>query len=101
MVNCNEIIISGNKKDIKEKLEEKRTKIGSGQRGPKHSRLNYMIVKRVIRGMLPNARRNGRGREAYKKIKCYNEIPREYESSEKIKFNEKKIKFIKMRDIVK
>ncbi|MEK6898300.1 MAG: 50S ribosomal protein L13 [Nanoarchaeota archaeon] len=101
VVNCNEIIISGNKKDIKEKLEEKRTKIGSGQRGPKHSRLNYMIVKRVIRGMLPNARRNGRGREAYKKIKCYNEIPREYESSEKIKFNEKKIKFIKMRDIVK
>lgn len=101
VVNCDEIIISGNKQDIKEKLEGKRKKIGSGQRGPKHSRLNYRIVKRAIRGMLPNVRRSGRGREAYKRIKCYNDVPREYESLEKINLKEDKIKFIKIKDIVK
>ena len=83
MINCNHVIITGNKKRIKEDFEEKRSKVGSGQKGPKVSRLSERIVKRAVRGMLPNHRR-GRGKEALRKIKCYAGVPKEYEKSKKI-----------------
>ena len=38
-------------------------------------------MKRTIRGMLPY--KKGRGADAFKKIKCYNSLPAEFESSEK------------------
>ncbi len=78
VVNCNKVIISGNKKNIEEEFQEKRSKVGSSQKGPRHHRLSEKIVKRAIRGMLPNYR-EGRGRIAWKKLKCYNEIPKEFE----------------------
>ncbi len=83
IVNCEKMIITGNKKRIQEDFEEKRSKVGSGQKGPKVSRLSERIVKRAIRGMLPNHRK-GRGKEALKKIKCYVGMPEEYEKSKKI-----------------
>ncbi|MFC1682394.1 50S ribosomal protein L13, partial [Nanoarchaeota archaeon] len=76
IVNCEKVIISGNKKNIKEKFEEKRQRVGSGQKGPKISRSMDKIVKRVIRGMLPN-HREGRGKETYKRIRCYIGVPKE------------------------
>ncbi len=84
VVNCNKIIISGKKKSIKEEFEEKRSKHGSSQKGPIHNKTSCeKITKRTIRGMLPD-HREGRGRVAFKKIKCYNEIPKELEQNEKI-----------------
>jgi ribosomal protein uL13 len=83
IVNCEKMIITGNKKKIQENFEKKRSKIGSGQKGPKVSRLSERIVKRAIRGMLSNHRK-GRGKEAFKKIKCYVGVPKEYEKSKKI-----------------
>jgi large subunit ribosomal protein L13 len=83
IVNCEQIIITGNKKNIKEELEEKRGRVGSTEKGPKVSRTSEKIVKRAIRGMLPNYR-TGRGRVAFKKIKCYVGIPKEFESEKKI-----------------
>ena len=74
IVNCEQIVITGNKKFIKKNLEEKRTHVGSTQKGPKVSRTSEKIVKRTIRGMLPNYR-TGRGREALKRIKCYVGVP--------------------------
>jgi len=50
-LNCKEVIITGNKKDIREKFEQKRRRVGSGQKGPKHSKNPERIVKRTIRGM--------------------------------------------------
>tara|TARA_B100000315_G_C14423963_1_gene516906 strand:- start:79 stop:474 length:396 start_codon:yes stop_codon:yes gene_type:complete len=90
VVNCEKIIITGRKKGIKDKLEERRTKVGSGQKGPKHSRLSERIVKRAIRGMLPNHRK-GRGEEAFRRIKCYNGIPKEFEKSKKINMEKKDV----------
>ena len=98
VLNCDEVIITGNKKNIKETFEEKRRKVGSGQKGPKYSRLNYKIVKRTIRGMLPNHRK-GRGKIAYGLVKCYNDVPKEFEDSKKINFENKKNKFIKIKSI--
>ena len=83
ILNCDKIIITGNKKMIKKEFEETRTKVGSGQKGPKVSRTSEKIVKRTIRGMLPNHRK-GRGKEVFQKIKCYSGVPKEFEESKKI-----------------
>ena len=89
VLNCLDIIITGNKEDIKKEFQEKRSRVGSIQKGPKHSMVSEKIVKRTIRGMLPNYR-EGRGREAFKRIKCYSGIPKEFQNKESIKLNEKK-----------
>jgi len=99
IINSEKVIITGSKENIKKDFSEKKTKIGSSQRGPKHSRLYEKIVKRTIRGMLPN-HREGRGREAYKKIKCYTGIPKEFENSKKILAGkEKQDKFVVLKDL--
>lgn len=101
IVNSEDVIITGNKKDIKEHFEAKRGRMGSGQRGPKIHRSGEKIVKRAIRGMLPEHRR-GRGKEAFQRIKCYNGIPKEFEDKKIIKFGEEKTtKFIKVGEVFK
>ena len=101
VVNCYDIIITGNKKMIEKEFHEKRSKVGSGQKGPKYPRISEKIVKRAIRGMLPE-HRFGRGREAFKRIKCYNKVPKEFEGKEFIKLiQDKKIKINKIKDFVK
>jgi len=101
ILNCEEIIITGNKKDIKKKFESKRQRIGSGQKGPKHSKLNYEIVKRTLRGMLPDHRK-GRGKEALERIKCYAGVPKEFEETKKIVSGKEKMsKFIQIKEISK
>jgi large subunit ribosomal protein L13 len=94
IVNCEQIIITGNRKNIQEELAAKRMRVGSTQKGPKVSRTSEKIVKRAIRGMLPNYR-TGRGRDALKRIKCYVGVPTEFEKEKKILFSEKlKVKSI-------
>ena len=83
VLNCEEVIISGNKKTTEKEFKIKRSRFGSSQKGPLHHKSSDKIVKRAIRGMLPNYR-EGRGRIAFKKIKCYNKIPKEFEESKKI-----------------
>ena len=103
IVNCEEIIITGNRKNIEEELEAKRKRVGSTQKGPKVSRTSEKIVKRAIRGMLPNYR-TGRGRVAFKKIKCYVGVPKEFEKSERIimeKLAKRKNKIVKIKEVSK
>ena len=102
ILNCKNVIISGNKKNIQKEFQENRKKGSKGSlKGPKIPRVSYKIVKRAIRGMLPN-HRSGRGKIAYKKIKCYNDIPEEFKNkkSEEIKQN-KKIKYIQVKNLKK
>ena len=101
IINCEEIIITGNVKDIKKKFEEKRGRIGSSQKGPKHSKKSEKIVKRVLRGMLPD-HRTGRGRESFKRIKCYSGTPKELENRNKIiAGKEKEDKFVRVKEFTK
>ena len=101
IVNCSEVIITGNRKKIEEEFHEKRSRVGSSQKGPKHSRKSEKIVKRTIRGMLPNYR-EGRGREVWKRIRCYDKIPKELEGKEFIKLKkEDKIKTNKISEFTK
>ena len=82
IVNCEKVVITGNRQNILEDFRDKRTKIGSGQKGPKISRVPYMIVKRAIRGMLSH--RKGRGKEALARIMCYEGIPEKYKDAKMI-----------------
>jgi len=101
ILNCEQIIITGSKKNIEESFHEKRSRVGSSQKGPKHSKSSEKIVKRTIRGMLPE-HRFGRGREAFKRIKCYVGVPKEFQESKTIKAGkEKPNKFIQVKEISK
>jgi large subunit ribosomal protein L13 len=95
IVNCDDILISGNKSSVIKKYTVLRQKGGSSLKGPKISRSPEKIVKRTARGMLPH--KQERGSEALKRIKCYNKTPAELESKEKTSLKrEIKIKAIKL-----
>ncbi len=101
IINCSEIIITGNRNSIKEDFHKKRSRVGSSQKGPKHPHKAEKIVKRTIRGMLPNYR-EGRGREAWKRIKCYDKIPKELEGKKFVEIKkDNKIKTNKVSEFTK
>jgi len=101
ILNCEQVIITGNRKNIEENFRERRSRVGSSQKGPKHSASSERIVKRTIRGMLPE-HRFGRGRKAFKKIKCYVGIPKEFQESKTIKAGKgKPFKFITIKEVSK
>ena len=101
VINCEKIIITGNKKTNKKEFERKRSMRGSLFRGPKHDATSEKVVKRAIRGMLPNFR-EGRGRIAFKKIRCYKGIPKEFEKEKPVKIDTgKKIKFTQIKEFTR
>jgi large subunit ribosomal protein L13 len=85
VLNSEKAIISGNKDVIIGKITNLRNKGGSSQKGPKVPRPAERLLKRLIRGMLPWDRQ--RGRDAYKRIKCY-------KSGE---FDDSKVEVIKLK----
>jgi len=101
VVNCADVIITGNKKMIREKFYEKSKRHGSSQKGPTHHKTSEKIVKKTIRGMLPDYR-EGRGRGAFKRVKCYDGMPAEFREKEMIQIKQKtKIKTNKIKEFVK
>lgn len=101
ILNCEQVIITGNRTEIEEKFKTRRRRVGSAQKGPKLSKLPYLIVKRAIRGMLPDHRK-GRGKQALKRIKCYDGIPKEFEKDKKFSAGRGiKTKYITIKDISK
>jgi len=70
--NCNDVILTGSKENIKAQYKRKR-EMGTHSTGPFYPRVPYMFVKRAIRGMLPY--KKAKGREAFQKIKCFNTAP--------------------------
>ena len=99
ILNSEKAIISGNKKDIIEKYRTLRQKGGSSLKGPKYSKLPYKMLKRGIRGMLPDHRR-GIGKEAFRRIKCYDGVPEEFKDKKSIKINTKKpFKYIELKEL--
>ena len=98
VVNSEKAIISGNKKDIINKYKTLRAKGGFSQKGPKYSKITYYMLKRGIRGMLPDHRK-GIGKQAFSRIKCYNGIPKEFEGKS-IKLNTRKpIKYLELKEL--
>ncbi len=83
IVNSNKAIITGNSRNIAERYSKKRARGGSGQAGPYFPTTPGRIIKRTIRNMLPY--KQGRGRDAFLRIKCHESIPKEFESMKMIK----------------
>lgn len=101
VVNCKEIIITGNKRNIREDFTVRRQRVGTTQQGPKVPRTSEKVLKRAVRGMLPD-HRSGRGKIALSKVICYPNIPAEYKDVKKISMAKKfKNKFIVLRDLAK
>jgi len=76
IVNCNEILVTGDKVKIVEKYRALRNLAGWSLKGPKISRSPERLVKKAVRGMVPH--KQARGRDALKRIKCYNRMPMEF-----------------------
>lgn len=100
IVNSEKAIIVGKKDVILGKYIQKR-QLGKGvQKGPHIPSRSDMILRRMIRGMLPWDR--SKGREAYKKIFCYKGVPEKYQGKQKdfMKIeNKKPLNYLKIEDI--
>ncbi len=102
VINSEKVIISGSKEYIVGKIKQKRAMgTGGSLKGPKYIRQTDRLLKRMIRGMLPWDR--AKGREAYKRLKCYNgngELSEEA-AAKAINFDNKKpLKYTTMKDVV-
>lgn len=82
VINSDKAIISGNPKVTIEKIRNLRQKGGSSQKGPKFPKMTDRLLKRMIRGMLPWDR--AKGRDAFKRLKCYNGNPLTEEEQKKV-----------------
>lgn len=76
VINCEQVVVSGARKTTVKAYKEIRAKGGSSQKGPYFPTQPAMIVKRTIRGMLSH--KEGRGAQAFKRIKCYEGTPKEF-----------------------
>lgn len=73
ILNAEQVIISGDKKMVLTKYQERADK-GSRYKGPFTQRRPDLFVKRAIRGMLP---KGTKGRDALKRIRAYIGVPDE------------------------
>lgn len=85
VLNSEKALISGRDAEIIQDFKERRAlNTIKPKMGPFFSRSPEKMLKRTIRGMLPDFR-IGRGRIALKKIKCYIGVPNEFKSEKPIK----------------
>ncbi|MFO7678168.1 MAG: 50S ribosomal protein L13 [Thermoplasmatota archaeon] len=87
IVNSEKAIISGKKSTIKSRYTQKR-EVGTYRKGPFFPRMPDRLVKRSIRGMIPY--QTPHGRTAYKNLKCYIGVPKEFEGQPFEKIDEAK-----------
>ncbi len=70
IINCEKVRVSGSKDLVVRRIRDKqRMGRGASLKGPKYPKAADRLLKRMIRGMLPRDR--ARGREAFKRLKCY------------------------------
>ena len=102
VVNAEKAVITGKKDFIFNRYKECVDR-GSVRKGPHYPKMPDRIFRRTVRGMLPV--KQAKGKDAYKRLKVYIEIPEEYKSEtlEKIKEaeNRKYDGFVTLKDISK
>jgi large subunit ribosomal protein L13 len=99
VVNAEKAIVTGKKTMIKEHYKHER-EVGTYRKGPFYPRMPDRMVKRTVRGMIPYQEPHGRA--AYKRLKCYIGIPKEFQGTtfEKITEAEKHpAEFMTMQEI--
>ncbi len=104
VINCEECVVSG-KKSFVINAHIKKLHRGAPAKGPYIYRRPDMFVKRTIRGMLPFKR--ARGREAFKKIKCYIGVPESLKDQKTMTFENASAErlystdYLKVKDLCK
>lgn len=92
ILNAEKAIISGKKKskvaEAKEFLE-----VGSPKRGPFHYRRPDRILRKTVKGMLPI--RQPKGKSAFKRLRVFLGIPKEFEETQMITLKEAKASKLK------
>lgn len=98
IVNAEKAIITGDKTEIKQRYKKKREIGGTKRKGPYFPRMPHMILKRTVRGMLPY--QQPKGRKAFKRLRVYIGIPKEFEGKEieKMEFR-KSEKYITLKEL--
>lgn len=86
IVNCENAFLTGSRKEVFERFKRKRA-MGIPSKGPFIPRKPFMLVKRMIRGMIPY--KTSRGREALERIKCHSGVPDEFKDAKIEKLAEK------------
>ena len=85
ILNAEKAVFSGRKKskiaEAKEFLE-----VGAPERGPFHYRRPDRFLRRTVRGMLPF--KQPKGKSAYKRLKVFMGIPKEFKGRQMITFAE-------------
>lgn len=98
IVNCDNALISGRKQNIISKYQQEIARGSHAQRGPHFPKTPERLVKRTVRGML--SYKQGRGAAAFKNLRCYNNIPQEYQEEKKITLpKEFKIKTLSLKEL--
>lgn len=97
IVNCGECVVIGKPNTVIEEYNTLRRRGGSSQKGPFFPKHPERLVKRTIRGML--SYKQGRGKEAFKRIMCYTDVPSEYENAKRFSTESLKSKAIKLKDL--
>jgi len=81
IINSELAVITGSKKNILQKYQAQDNR-GEPFHGPFLPKIPDRFLKRIIRGMLTY--KKGKGREAFKRIKCYRGIPEGFKDKEAI-----------------
>ncbi len=82
IANAEKSVISGEPEHIIESYTHKRER-GDPYHGPFYPREPDMILKRIIRGMVP--RKTQKGRDAMKRVRVYISVPEEFKGREFMK----------------
>ena len=104
IVNCEEAVITGDKEKILEKYLHRMHR-GQPRTGPFFYKQEDRFVKRTIRGMLPH--KQPRGRDAFKRIRCYIGLPEELKNQKIITLPEanvskmQNLKYLRVKDVCK
>ncbi len=96
IINAEKAIITGNKEDIIREFEEKRAR-GVPKYGPFFPRRPDLILRRIIRGMLPYKKPHGL--KAYKNLKVYMGTPDDVKGDVKKFGKEMKTRYTTLYDI--
>jgi large subunit ribosomal protein L13 len=97
IVNCDEAVISGKKGYILNEFKRKQ-EMGTFK-GPFLPKMPDRFVRRMIRGMLPY--KQDKGRNAYKRIKCYIGVPKGFEGKDFFEIEGANVSKIKETSYVK
>ena len=81
VVNCDNAIVTGRRRMIIDEYNHARRRGGTSLNGPHFPKHTERIMKRTIRGMLNYNQQ--RGLDALKRVLCYPNVPKEYESAKK------------------